>query len=245
MDADAKREAPSAFARSVGAGAACAVIGVLVCAFTYVARMFDFAPLKAVIVAEDRLYDRLHMPVIHFHDNAKPVVFIDIDDDALAAWPGYQATMTNTPRDLIASLTGEARSGGAAVIYLDFDFRNSLKEDQALAKELENSRTTPVLLPTFFSTSRWQPCETQSDDAAPIELQLAPAFDSLINQKGSPAIDRSRPSDPQPRRVRARRGRVFALPREVRVPWGTRLPTGGDAAGGRDCGREQRRERPC
>jgi hypothetical protein len=139
MEANERRDAPSPFARSVGAAAACVVIGLLVCAFTYGARLFDFAPIKAVVALEDHLYDTIHPPVIRFTRKARTVVFVDIDEAALTAWGRRAAAPSNTPRDLIAGLTNAARAAGAAVVFLDFDFRNSLteKEDEALHDELE------------------------------------------------------------------------------------------------------------
>lgn len=77
---------PAPFARSVGVAAAGLVISLFVLGFTYLLRALDFAPLRELIVAEDRFYDAFHAPEIRLLNNAHRVVFIDIDDVAAEKW---------------------------------------------------------------------------------------------------------------------------------------------------------------
>lgn len=183
-----KNASPSPFARSVGAAAASLVAALFVCAFTYFLRALDFAPLRTLVTTEDHLYDAIHSPDVHLLKNAHPVVFIDIDDNAVEEWTGQtnedsrspekpNASLNNTPRGLIAELVTLARSGSAAVVFLDFDFRDRLADDddragdERLKKELAKKNDTPVLVPTFFTAGVLPPCGNQSDQVAPAELE--------------------------------------------------------------------------
>jgi CHASE2 domain-containing sensor protein len=182
-----KNASPSPVAKTVGAAAASLVMGLFVCGFTYLLRALDFAPLRALIVAEDQLYDAFHAPEIHLLPNARRVVFIDIDDNAVEKWntqpdngpqspEAPQPLPNNTPRGLIARLTNLARQASAAVVYLDFDFRNHLPDrdgdgDGDLDAELAKVSDTPALIPTFFTSGRLPPCNNQTDRTTPAELE--------------------------------------------------------------------------
>jgi CHASE2 domain-containing sensor protein len=200
MNAGEQAPPPSPFARSVGAAAAGVVISLFVLGFTYLLRAVDFAPLRWLIVTEDRAYDVLHAPEIHLLNNAHRVVFIDIDDDAAQKWstppnggpqsPEKAKPRNNTPRGLIAELTNLARNASAAVIFLDFDFRDPLTDDRGdgdrrLYAELAKKSDTPVLIPSFFTAGRLPPCDDQNDQFAPAELETV--FDDLTKggQTGS------------------------------------------------------------
>src|SRR3984957_17402284 len=169
-----KARKPSADARAWGAGAACLAIALLVCGFTYVLRALDFAPLRDLIIKEDHLYDMIHSPDIHLLSGAHTVVFIDIDDAAVTRWdrpdnapPPNGPLPNNTPRKLIAQLAGFARKAEAKVIYLDFDFRNTLADDGDLHAELARSGQPLILIPSFFTSGRLPPCEDQDDKPPP------------------------------------------------------------------------------
>ena len=183
-----KNASPSPFARSVGAAAASLVAALFVCAFTYFLRALDFAPLRTLVTTEDHLYDAIHSPDVHLLENAHRVVFIDIDDNAVEEWTGQanedskspekpDLPLNNTPRGLIAELVTLARSASAAVVFLDFDFRDRLADDDdragddRLKKELAEKSDTPVLVPTFFTAGVLPPCDNQSDQVAPAELE--------------------------------------------------------------------------
>ena len=171
-----KAQKPSADARAWGAGAACLAIALLVCGFTYVLRALDFAPLRDLIIKEDHLYDMIHSPDIRLLSNAHRVVFIDINDAAVTRWDrlddapppnGPLPLPNNTPRKLIAQLAGFARKAEAKVIYLDFDFRNTLPDDGDLYAQLARTDQPLILIPTFFTSGRLPPCENQSDTQPP------------------------------------------------------------------------------
>ena len=175
---------PSPFARAVGTAAAGLVVALIVLAFTYLLRMLDFGPLQELIAAEDQVYDAFRSPEIRLLPNAHQVVFIDIDDNAARKWStksnedsqspaSPQSLPNNTPRGLIAELTKLARSAPAAVVYLDFDFRNRLRDDADLHAELAKQSKTPVLIPAFFTAGRLPPCDDQSDRVPPAELETA------------------------------------------------------------------------
>jgi CHASE2 domain-containing sensor protein len=182
-----KARKPSADARAWGAGAACLAIALLVCGFTYVLRALDFAPLRDLIIKEDHLYDMIHSPDIHLLSGAHTVVFIDIDDAAVTRWnrpddapPPNGPLPNNTPRKLIAQLAGFARKAEAKVIYLDFDFRNTLADDGDLYTELARSGQPLILIPSFFTSGRLPPCEDQGDKPPPKPpTELATVFADL------------------------------------------------------------------
>jgi CHASE2 domain-containing sensor protein len=182
-----KAPKPSADARAWGAGAACLAIALLVCGFTYVLRALDFAPLRDLIIKEDHLYDMIHSPDIHLLSGAHTVVFIDIDDAAVTRWdraddapPPNRPLPNNTPRKLIAQLAGFARDAQAKVIYLDFDFRNTLADDGQLRDELARSDEPLILIPSFFTSGRLPPCEDQDDTPPPKPpTELATVFADL------------------------------------------------------------------
>jgi hypothetical protein len=126
------------------------------------------------------------------------VVFIDIDDDAAQKWstppnggpqsPEKAKPRNNTPRGLIAELTKLARNGSAAVIFLNFDFRDPMTDDDGdrrLHAELAKKSDTPVLIPSFFTAGRLPPCDDQNDQFALAELETV--FDDLTKggQTGS------------------------------------------------------------
>jgi CHASE2 domain-containing sensor protein len=197
-----KNGSPSPFARSVGAAAASLVAALFVCAFTYFLRALDFAPLRTLVTTEDHLYDAIHSPDVHLLENAHQVVFIDIDDSAVEEWTGQtnegsnapekpNAPLNNTPRGLIAELVTLARSASAAVVFLDFDFRDRLADDDdragddRLKKELAEKNDTPVLVPTFFTAGVLPPCDNQSDQVAPAELETIFGDFTLAGQAGS------------------------------------------------------------
>jgi hypothetical protein len=160
----------SPMARAVGACAACIMIGVVVCLTCYLLRAVDFAPLRALIAFEDRLYVDLVTPRIELGEAFHPVVFVDVDDEAIHRWGPAQAITEGTPRALIAELTHVIRGGGAAVIFLDYDFRNSLADDAALSAELAGPSAVPVLLPKYLEHGGPPPCDRQGKDRAPAEL---------------------------------------------------------------------------
>ena len=184
-----KAPKPSADARAWGAGAACLAIALLVCGFTYVLRALDFAPLRDLIIKEDHLYDMIHSPDIRLLSNAHRVVFIDINDAAVTRWDrpddapppnGPPPLPNNTPRKLIAQLAGFARKAEAKVIYLDFDFRNTLPDDGDLYTQLARTDQPLILIPTFFTSGRLPPCEDQGDTQPPKPpTELATVFADL------------------------------------------------------------------
>ena len=184
-----KAPKPSADARAWGAGAACLAIALLVCGFTYVLRALDFAPLRDLIIKEDHLYDMIHSPDIRLLSNAHRVVFIDINDAAVTRWDrpddappptGPLTLPNNTPRQLIGQLAGFARKAEAKVIYLDFDFRNTLPDDGDLYAQLARTDQPLILIPTFFTSGRLPPCENQSDTQPPKPpTELATVFADL------------------------------------------------------------------
>jgi CHASE2 domain-containing sensor protein len=197
-----KNGSPSPFARSVGAAAASLVAALFVCAFTYFLRALDFAPLRTLVTTEDHLYDAIHSPDVHLLENAHQVVFIDIDDSAVEEWTGQtnegsnapekpNAPLNNTPRGLIAELVTLARSASAAVVFLDFDFRDRLADDDdragddRLKEELAEKNDTPVLVPTFFTAGVLPPCDNQSDQVAPAELETIFGDFTLAGQASS------------------------------------------------------------
>ena len=184
-----KAPKPSADARAWGAGAACLAIALLVCGFTYVLRALDFAPLRDLIIKEDHLYDMIHSPDIRLLSGAHTVVFIDINDAAVTRWDrpddapppnGPLPLPNNTPRKLIAQLAGFARRAEAKVIYLDFDFRNTLPDDGDLYTQLARTDQPLILIPTFFTSGRLPPCEDQGDTQPPKPpTELATVFADL------------------------------------------------------------------
>jgi CHASE2 domain-containing sensor protein len=201
-----KAPKPSADARAWGAGAACLAIALLVCGFTYVLRALDFAPLRDLIIKEDHLYDMIHSPDIRLLSNAHRVVFIDINDAAVTRWDrpddapppnGPLPLPNNTPRKLIAQLAGFARKAEAKVIYLDFDFRNTLPDDGDLYTQLARTDQPLILIPTFFTSGRLPPCEDQGDAQPPKPpTELATVFADLMEppKNQPPGSERKLPS---------------------------------------------------
>ena len=240
-----KTQQRSADARAVGAGAACLAVALLVCGFTYVLRAVDFGPLRALIMEEDHLYDVIRAPEVRPLKNAHRVVFIDIDDETVKTWntpdgapPSNAPLPNNTPRKLIAQLARFARDAHAKVIFLDFDFRNSLPDDADLHAELAQTDKPPILIPTFFTSGRPPRCEDQTDARSPTELETA--FSDLTelskdpppgSGKGLPSIALVHPLS-DARRLRAAGRRMFVLSRALRFPGRDGLAGGGDGARG-------------
>jgi CHASE2 domain-containing sensor protein len=197
-----KAPQPSANARAVGAGAASLVIALSVCLFTYALRTLDFAPVRALVIKEDHLYDAIHSPDVSLLKNAHRIVFIDIDDEAVRKWntpeggsPSSAPLFNDTPRKLIAQLAKFARAAQAKVVFLDFDFRNSVPDDKDLHDELAKANQPPILIPTFFTSGRLPPCDDQGGANPPTELKTV--FSDLTepsndpppgSQKGLPSI---------------------------------------------------------
>jgi hypothetical protein len=148
------------------------------CAMTYSLRLVDFTPLRSVISFEDRLYSAAAPPSLKLWSDFHPVVFLEVDDRALGLWGVAETSAEGTPRSLIAELTQWLRAAAASVIFLDYDFRNHLQDDEILRKELAMASNTPVLLPRFFAAGLLPPCDRQTDAAVPIELQTA--FDDTM-----------------------------------------------------------------
>ena len=93
--------------------------------------------------------------------------------------PG-QPLPNNTPRKLIGQLAGFARDAQAKVIYLDFDFRNTLPDDGELHDELARSGQPLILIPSFFTSGRLPACEDQDDTPPPKPpTELATVFADL------------------------------------------------------------------
>jgi len=196
-----KAHEPSADARAVGAGAACLAVALLVCAFTYILRAVDFGPLRALIIEEDHLYDAIRAPDVRPLKNAHRVVFIDIDDETVSKWnapdgasPPSAPLPNNTPRKLIAQLAKFARDSHSKVIFLDFDFRNSLPDDKALHDELAQTDKPPILIPTFFTSGRPPRCEDQIDARPPTELETAFSDLTQLSKDPPPASGKGLPS---------------------------------------------------
>jgi CHASE2 domain-containing sensor protein len=201
-----KAPKPSADARAWGAGAACLAIAVLVCVFTYVLRALDFAPLRDLIIKEDHLYDMIRSPDIRLLSGAHTVVFIDINDAAVTRWDrpddappptGPLTLPNNTPRQLIGQLAGFARAAQAKVIYLDFDFRNTLPDDGRLHDELAKTDQPLILIPTFFTSGRLPACEDQGDAQPPKPpTELATVFAGLteLPKNQPPGSEKKLPS---------------------------------------------------
>jgi CHASE2 domain-containing sensor protein len=202
MNARKDAPPPSPFARSVGAAMASLVLALLICGFTFLLRAVDFAPLRALVMTEDHLYDAIHAPDVRLLKNAHQVVFIDIDDNAVEKWTGRankdlnsserpKPSRNNTPHGLIAELAGLARKASAAVVFLDFDFRDRLADDidrdgdRSLHDELAKKSDTPVLIPTFFTAGVLPPCVNQSDQIAPAELETVFSDLTEAGQSGS------------------------------------------------------------
>ncbi len=182
-----KAQQPSADARAVGAGAASLVIALWVCVFTYALRTLDFAPVRALITKEDHLYDAIHSPDVSLLKNAHRVVFIDIDDEAVRKWntredvsPSSAPLSNDTPRKLIAQLARVSRDAQAKVVFLDFDFRNSVPDDKDLHAELAKTNRPPILIPTFFTSGRLPPCDDQGGAESADRIE-----DCLLRSYGS------------------------------------------------------------
>lgn len=167
----------SPVARSVGAATACLIVGLLVCLAVYLLRALNFAPLSALVAFEDRLYLSIAPPALALQPDAHPVIFVDIDDEALRRW-GAPRSGGGTPRKLIAQLVRVLRAANASVIFLDFDFSNHQPDDQQLAAEFAVPSTTAILLPRFFGFGVMPACTAQAAATAPMELNTA--FDEAI-----------------------------------------------------------------
>jgi CHASE2 domain-containing sensor protein len=196
-----KAQQPSADARAVGAGAACLAVALLVCVFTYVLRAVDFGPLRALIMEEDHLYDVIRAPDVRPLKNAHRVVFIDIDDETVRKWntpdgapPPSAPLPNNTPRKLIAQFAKFARDAHSKVIFLDFDFRNSLPDDDELHAELAQTDKPPILIPTFFTSGRPPRCEDQIDARPPTELETAFSDLTELSKDPPPGSGKGLPS---------------------------------------------------
>jgi CHASE2 domain-containing sensor protein len=154
------------------------MIGLLVCGVTYLLRAVDFAPLRSLISLEDRVYNKVIPLSLELRRDAHPVIFIAIDDEAMRRWGASQSGAAGTARAMLAKFTSIIRGAHASIIFLDFDLRNHLEDDDTLRKELAKSSPTRVLLPKSFSSSVLPPCETQASEKAPIELETV--FDDAI-----------------------------------------------------------------
>jgi hypothetical protein len=152
---------------------------------TYFLREVDFAPLRALVSFEDSLYTTLIPPSLELKSGFHPIIFVDIDDEAIRRWGAPQGAGSGTPRTLLAEITHILRHARASVIFLDYDFRNQLQGDSALREELATYSTTPVLLPKYFSSGLLPLCEAQTEEKAPIELDSM--FDDLANNGNSVA----------------------------------------------------------
>jgi CHASE2 domain-containing sensor protein len=164
-------------ARSVGACTTCLMVALLVCVLTYLLRAVDFPPLRALVSLEDRLYTLLIPPPLELENGFHAIIFVEIDDEAIRRWGARSGAAGGTPRTLLAEITHMLRRARASVIFLDYDFRNQLQGDSALRAELATYSATPVLLPKYFSSGLLPPCDEQTEEKAPIELETV--FDDL------------------------------------------------------------------
>ena len=171
----------SPLARSIGAATACLIVGLLVCVGVYLLRAVNFGPLSALVSFQDRLYTILAPPALKLLPAAHPVIFLDIDDEALRRWGTAGSGSGGTPRKLIAQLVSVLRDANASVIFLDFDFSSHLPDDQDLATELARHSKTPVLLPRFFGFGILPACKAPLADATP-PIELDTAFDDAIRE---------------------------------------------------------------
>jgi hypothetical protein len=172
------------------------MIALGVCLISYALRGVHFSPLARLVSFEDQLYDIVFNPKAIFQENAAPIVFVDIDDDAIGFWRSQNAgavseadsaVYNNTPRALIARLTHEMRAAGAAVIYLDFDFRSHLRDrddEETLHAELARPDTgsAVVLAPVFFARRESEPTAEGAKRQAPELIELPTILDGDAKQ---------------------------------------------------------------
>jgi CHASE2 domain-containing sensor protein len=184
-------------------------ISALVCILTYGLRCADFAPLRELIAFEDRAYRVLSPPsAVQLPPNFASIVFVDIDDNTLnnlhlpafsTSCPGSTSDRPSgseaspnpaagTPRGIIAAIVKVMRAAHARVVFLDYDFRNSLSNDAPLDWELrcETSAklgSTMILVPHFFTTGLTPTCGNQADVLSVVNRrQLDTVFDAHLNQ---------------------------------------------------------------
>lgn len=177
MDPDHHSGYTSTRARAIGAAVESTVLALLVCLATYCLRAADFAPLRDLVAAEDRLYAHLVPDLPDLAAGYHPILFVDIDDEAIRKWGLVKGAAGGTPRRMIAELTHILREAGAAVVLLDYDFRSPMPDDADLREELSRPSRTPVLLTTRFATARIQSCDDQPPEAAPAEIETV--FDAV------------------------------------------------------------------
>lgn len=184
MNAEARRERVFlGFERHFwGEVGASGMTAFLIAMLTFALQLLDFQPLANLVAWEEQAYQSFSREIPHYDDAAppRPVVFIDIDEAAVRGWrstgftpscsankvepkvaAGYATgsdPASGTPRGLIAILTAALRRAGVAVIYLDFDLRNTLPDDDLLAAELQCPNVPVVLLPHIIASGPSPEC---------------------------------------------------------------------------------------
>lgn len=143
--------------RTAGRLVAAFVTGVIVFSGVKLLDVFDFAPVKYLTELDERLYLSLSNPPPALPVDARPVLFLDVNDESVRDDSGGHAS--RTPREILAFLVRWAKRSEAAVIFLDIDLRDPTSDaaDAALDEALK-ADGPPVLVPQFFRSRTFPVC---------------------------------------------------------------------------------------
>ena len=110
------------------------------------------------------------------------VVFVDIDEQSLIHAGGIQPG-SKTPRKLQAALLEKVRKGGAAVVLLDFDYRDESPDDHLL-REAVKKPGGYIIVPRVVKSSPLIECEKQNNAKYAIwPYQSRTVLDDLVDNK--------------------------------------------------------------
>ena len=114
----------SPLAQSAGAFAGACVISLLVSLIITFRGLINFGPLQSLIEADNRVLYALATPKLRPAGPVRPIVFVDINDEAVAAREDVEPG-GRTPRPLIARILNRVRAEKPAAILLDVDLRDA------------------------------------------------------------------------------------------------------------------------
>ncbi|HBL53337.1 MAG TPA: hypothetical protein DDZ34_04730 [Syntrophaceae bacterium] len=138
----------------------------------------NFNPIMYIIELDTLIYQYITPPQVISEERAKRIIFVDIDDGSICRLKDYVPGM-KTPRSLQASLLGKVKDASAAVVFMDFDYRECGSGDEDMRAALLKAGC-PVIIPRMIVPTR----EQESESTAPqkrLFLGLPTIFDSLVD----------------------------------------------------------------
>ena len=160
-------------ARTAGVFASTCVVGLIVNVLAILLDAVNFAPLQAIVAADDRLFFSIVTPTIQDVNKLHRVVLVDIDDDAMP--PKNVENGGSTPRALVANLIHQIRDQNPVAIFVDLDLRDASSDDGLLQAELAKRHQPRVLIP-YFPESLQSGCKDQDRVTGQRPIVLGSAF---------------------------------------------------------------------